>query len=276
MYLNNDTYASPAVLPDGPLDPRRVADAPFDNKPGVAIVGAIDRVCRSILEALQHQGIYVRLFPHVGALMAYADAPTLGMGIIVGSERGSDMPELLASLRSRGMQRAVLVGPSPGEGAYAQALETGFDEVWPERLDPPTLRALMNKAWQTTLKLVKPSADRVPTLGELVLHPESCSCSAADTVAYLSRSCFAVLQCLVLKYPRAVSRADLFMALGKVVPGLDARSRAVDMAVHRLRKQLADGQMKNIEIKTVEHVGYSIRYVHKLHSFPSHLGLARH
>ncbi len=261
------THLMDAMLQSG------IAATSFAGQPGLAIVGVIDAAGTRVLDICQHQGFNFRHFPNISALMASVDTSSLGMGVVLAGVEDTSHQSLDA-LRRRGVQRAVLVGPSQSHSAYAQALDAGFDEVWPERLDARTLSALFNKAWQTTLKLAKPNAGKAQALGELVLHPESCSCTLAESVAYLSRSCFAVLQCLVLKYPNAVSRADLFMALGKVVPGLDARSRAVDMAVYRLRKQLAAAGMQRIEIKTVGHVGYGIQTVHPLHSPDRHLMLA--
>jgi len=228
------------------------------GKPGVAIVGAIDATCNHLIDVCQHQGIYFRIFPNVSSLESYTGQPVLSLAIVVEHPSDETKRYLMSSLRQCGVQRTVLVGPSVGTIPYLIALEDGFDEVWPDALSAQTLKALVNKSWQTTLRFAKPVVEPVSAAHEIVLRPEACSCAVGSSIAYLSRSCFVVLQCLVLKHPEVVSRTDLLVALGKVVPGLDDRSRAVDMAIYRLRRQLSGAGIREIEIRTVDHIGYGL------------------
>lgn len=228
------------------------------GKSGVALVGAIEATCRHLIDVCQEQGIYFRLFPNVSALEAYVDQPAMNLAIVVERPQDEAKRYVMRSLQRSGVQRTVLVGPSVGTVPYLIALEDGFDEVWPDALSAQTLRALVRKSWQTTLRFMKPVLEQASATQEIVMRPEACSCAVGGSIAYLSRSCFVVLQCLVAKHPAVVSRTDLLIALGKVVPGLDDRSRAVDMAVYRLRKQLRVAGIRDMEIRTVEHIGYGL------------------
>ena len=95
------------------------------------------------------------------------------------------------------------------------------------------------------------------------MNLESCSCTISGAVAYLSRSCYVALQCLFSVYPQPVTHNSLFTPLDKIVPGMDARSRAVNMAAYRLRKQLTDAGISNLEVRTIEHVGYGLTLGHR-------------
>lgn len=237
---------------------RSAANGVRRGKPGIAIVGAIDSTCNHLIDVCQHQGIYFRIFPNIGSLEAYAGQPVLSLAIVVEHPSEETKRYLMSSLRQCGVQRTVLVGPSVGTVPYLEALEDGFDEVWPDALGGQTLKALVVKSWQTTQRFARPLLEPVAARQEIVLRPEACSCAVGGSIAYLSRSCFVVLQCLVSKHPEVVSRTDLLVALGKVVPGLDERSRAVDMAIYRLRKQLSAAGIRDVEIRTVDHIGYGL------------------
>jgi DNA-binding winged helix-turn-helix (wHTH) protein len=229
------------------------------GKPGVAIVGAIDSTCNHLIDICQHEGIYFRIFPNLASLEAYAGQPVLSLAIVVEHPSKKETKRtLMSSLWQYGVQRTVLVGPFIGTLPYLEALDDGFDEVWPDALGANTLKALVLKSWQTTQRFVKPVAEPIATRHEIVLRPEACSCAVGGDIAYLSRSCFVVMQCLVSNHPEVISRAELLIALGKVVPGLDERSRAVDMAIFRLRKQLSAAGIRDVEIRTVDHVGYGL------------------
>ncbi|OYT90046.1 MAG: hypothetical protein CFE43_20215 [Burkholderiales bacterium PBB3] len=241
---------------------KTVRESGYANQCGIAIIGALGASCNKLIDVCQHQGIYFRIFPNVSALAHYDGPQELNLAIVVGGGIDVACRPLLDSLRRVGAQRSVLIGPGLDSIDYPLALDAGFDEVWPESIGVPVLKALVNKSWQTTIRVAKLGPDKAPNLGAMVLHPESCSCTISGSVAYLSRSCFVVLQCLVSNYPEPVSRTSLFTALGKIVPGLDARSRAVDMAVYRLRKQLANAGVSNLEIRTIEHVGYGLTVGH--------------
>lgn len=233
------------------------------ERPGVAIVGALGTTCNHLIDVCQHQGIYFRIFPDIRSLEQYSAQPTMSLAILIGHPQDETMRTLMSSLQQCGVQRTVLVGPAVGMDSYLLALEEGFDEVWPEALGAQTLRALVNKSWQTTLRFFKPMVEQVSATQDIVLRPEACSCAVGGTVAYLSRSCFVVLQCLVLRHPEVVSRTELLGALGRVVPGLDDRSRAIDMAIYRLRRQLSAARLRDIEIRTVDHIGYGLSLAEK-------------
>ena len=242
---------------------KTIRDTGYANRCGIAIIGTLDANCNKLIDICQHQGIYFRIFPNVSALAHYSGPQELNLAIVVGEGVYEAGRVLLDSLRSMGAQRSVLIGPSLDSIDYPMALDAGFDEVWPAHIGVAALKALVKKSWQTTIRMSKLGPEKAPNLGAMVLHPESCSCTIGGSVAYLSRSCFFVLQCLVSSYPEPVSRTSLFTALGKIVPGLDARSRAVDMAIYRLRKQLILAGVSNLEVRTIEHVGYGLTLGHQ-------------
>ena len=239
-----------------------VRDTASTGQCGVAIIGALNSHCERLIDICQHQGFYFRISPSASTFSHYAGPQELNLAIVVGTGIDESSGFLLNALRSFGAVRIVLVGPSLSSDDYPLALDAGLDEVWPDSASVPALKALMQKSWRTTVRMSKLGPDRTPHLGGMVLHPESCSCTISGAVAYLSRSCFVVLQCLVSRYPQPVTRNSLFTALGKIVPGMDARSRAVDMAVYRLRKQLTDAGVNNLEVRTIEHVGYGLTLRH--------------
>ncbi|OYU43944.1 MAG: hypothetical protein CFE44_15605 [Burkholderiales bacterium PBB4] len=241
---------------------RTPRDATYSHQHGVAIIGALDANCNKLIDICQHQGIYFRIFPNVNALAHYPGPQELSLAIVLGDRLDASSRLMLDALQAMGVQRTVLLGPSFESTQFPLALDTGFDEVWPDASGLPVLKALLKKSWQTTVRVSKATPHRGSSLGAMVLHPESCSCTISGAVAYLSRSCFVVLQSLVSHYPEPVTRNSLFTALGKIVPGLDARSRAVDMAVYRLRKQLLQAGVHTLEVRTIEHIGYGLTLSH--------------
>lgn len=225
---------------------------------GMAVIGANRPSHEPLSVALDACGVGYKRFASASALANYDGQRALGLAVVTGQPPVDSTTYLLDSLRSMGIIRTVLVGPSVESAQYPFALNCGFDEVWPTNLPTQTFKALLKKSWQTTLQVSGTVPDKAPSLGPVSLNPESCSATVEGSVAYLSRSCFVLLQSLVSKYPYVASRSDLLMALGKLVPGLDGRSRAVDMAIHRLRKQLAQAGVQAIAIRSVEQMGYRL------------------
>ena len=242
------------------LKPKMALPPPSRNRPGVAILGGADAGSTPrLLAACREQDIHYKAFSDAAALLHYAARCVLSLVIV--RAHAVDVPyrQLLAALRSGGVRRVVLVGPGLGDAQYVLALEAGFDEVWPEALPRTALPVLVCKAWQTSRQMPHADAERVLTLGELVLAAESSSCWVAGYKVYLGRACFAILQCLALNYPGIASRGKLTMATREEdAAGLGDGSRAMDVSVSRLRKKLLEAGVAGVRIKSVSGLGYQL------------------
>jgi DNA-binding response OmpR family regulator len=242
------------------LQPKVALPRPSHNRPGLAILSGADACSAPLLAACREQGIHYKAFSDTAALLHYAGRCVLSLVVV--RAQAIDVPyrALLGALRSGGAWRVVLVGPSLGDTQYVQALEAGFDEVWPDVLPRAALPVLVSKAWQTARQMPHADAERVLTLGNLVLAAQSCSCWVAGHKVYLGRTCFAILQCLVLNYPGIASRGKLVMATREDdTAGLGDGSRAMDVSVSRLRKKLQEAGVAGVRIKSVSGLGYQLR-----------------
>lgn len=241
------------------LKPKSALPQPSRHRPGVGILGLANAAGTPLLAACREQDIHYKRFGDAAALVHYAGRCVLSL--VVMQAPLVDMPcrPLLDALRSVGVRRVVLVGPSLGDAQYIQALEAGFDEVWPHALPPTALPVLVCKAWQTARVAPPADAERVLTLGQLVLAAESSSCWVAGQKVYLGRTGFAVLQCLALSYPGIASRGRLALAVREDdAAGLEAGSRATDVSVSRLRKKFQEAGVTGVRIKSVTGLGYQL------------------
>ena len=243
------------------LKPKMALPPPSRNRPGVAILEASDASGAPLLAACREQDIHYKRFSDAAALLHHAGRSILSLVVV--QAQAVDMPyrHLLDALRGGGVRRAVLVGPSLGDVQYVLALEAGFDEVWPEALPRTALPVLLGKAWQTSRQMPHAEAERVLTLGDLVLAAESASCWVAGHKVYLGRACFAILQCLALNFPGIASRGQLSLATREDDDddaGLGDGSRAMDVSVSRLRKKLQEAGVAGVRIKSVSGLGYQL------------------
>lgn len=241
------------------LKPKMALPVPTRHRPGVAILGAAHAHSASLRNACSEQGIHYKRFTDTASLLHYAGRCLMSLVILQAQDVDIPYQPLLDALRSVGVRRVVLVGPSLGDAQYIHALEAGCDEVWPEALPATALPVLVGKAWHTARQAPPADAERVLTLGDLVLAAESSSCWVAGRKVYLGRAGFAILQCLALSYPGIASRGRLSLAAQEDhAQGLGEGSRATDVAVSRLRRKFQQAGVRGVHIKSVTGLGYQL------------------
>jgi two-component system response regulator TctD len=171
---------------------------------------------------------------------------------------GLDGLQVLAKARERGWQAPVLILTARGTvGDRVIGLNTGADDYLPKPFDLDELEARLR-----ALARRRPSsADESPvggvpssTLGQLRLERESGAVYFKGAVLELPPRELALLQALMARPGRAVTKEQLFT---QVFPGeQDVQYEAIEVVVYRLRKKLAD---TGVQIATLRGLGYLLK-----------------
>lgn len=162
---------------------------------------------------------------------------------------GKDGLDVLRSLRARGSRVPVLVFTARGSvDDRIKGLNLGADDYLPKPFELAELEARLKA-------LLRRSAGQNPEvrLGELVFDSVSRLPTVNGTVLSLTPRELAVLEALLARIGRPVARDALFEKVFSL--DKDARSEAIEIYVHRLRKKL---EGSGVQITTVRGLGYMI------------------
>lgn len=235
------------------------AFAPLNAKGlGAAILGINDSTCEKLATACSQQALAATLFSSPLALLNYDGPLAFTLVIVQAKAVSSSLGRLLEALRSKGFRRVALIGPEMGDSNFISALHIGFDDVWPEDLPQEALSLVIERAWHASLTQPLRTPQREIALGPLKLRPESASCEVNGVKVFPGRVCFALLQCLAVHYPGIASRQKLEAAIGQGAARGQAKSRAIDMSVFRLRKKLENAGIRSVRVGTINEVGYQL------------------
>jgi hypothetical protein len=184
---------------------------------------------------------------------------SVGVLVLIHADRADEVQIHLAqTCRAFGACRVVLVGPGFGTEAAETALVSGFDEVWPSALPHPLFVALLQRAWHTATQLLASDSATALQVGPLIVGRHHEQCTYHDRTILLGKDSWALLKVLVAQYPKPIERDTLIDALGKAGLDFAPRSRAVDMAIARLRQRLQAAEIHDVQVSTVRGVGYSL------------------
>ena len=172
---------------------------------------------------------------------------------------GVDGLQVLAQARARGWRTPVLILTARGTvGDRVIGLNTGADDYLPKPFDldelEARLRAMLRRGpaahGQDAPMGVMPQA----RLGDLALDPVSGAVYCRGEVLELPPRELALLQCLMQRPGRAVSKEQLFE---QVFPGeQDVQYEAIEVVVYRLRKKLTG---TGVELATLRGLGYLLK-----------------
>jgi two-component system copper resistance phosphate regulon response regulator CusR len=213
-----------------------------------------DRLVAQVLQrGLEEQGMQVEL---VGdgreALEAGAD-PTLDLIILDMRLPGLAGPEVLRTLRDRGIATPVLVlTAQDAVESKVQALRTGADDYVTK---PFAFDELLARV-EALSRRPKAIAPQVLTVGDLQVDTGSREVRRAGTVVEMTPKEFAVLVYLVRNQGRVMSRTLITeYAWGY---HFDPGTNVVDVVINRLRKKIDQGFGRRL-IHTVRGVGYVMK-----------------
>jgi two-component system OmpR family response regulator len=161
--------------------------------------------------------------------------------------------EVLRTLRQRKLAVPVLV-LTARDGIQQQvlALDAGADDYMEKPFDLQQLQARV----RALLRRSHTEFSEQLQLGALTLDPFRREVRLDGALLDLPAREFEVLEALLMKAPRVVSKARLAQRLA--MSGEDVGDNAVEVYVHRLRRRLQDGK---VAIRTVRSVGYVIEAV---------------
>lgn len=235
---------------------RRALASP--NKPGVAILGKSSLSTSWIVEACRTCEFRFQDFASLTSIAE--NSPTLGLRLAIVHQNASRMPyrTIVENLQAAGFSRVVLVGPKIGSKEFISALDVGFDEVWPAAINFDLTCALLHKALHTASKLSAYESLPVPSIGALSIDQDNHSCTFDGNTIFPGREALILLSNLFAAYPKTAWREDLDRALGRSCAEGMRQSRAVDMAVLRLRKKLKEFTGGQLKILTVTGIGYRL------------------
>lgn len=173
---------------------------------------------------------------------------------------GQDGLELLAQARARGFTTPVLILTARGSvGDRVLGLRTGADDYLPKPYDLDELEARLQALARRrpTASLTTDALERLPpisVMGRLRLHHDSGAVYAGDHVLDLPARELALLQTLLTKVGRAVSREQLFEVV--FADDRDVQPDALDVVVYRLRKKLVN---TGVELVTLRGLGFLLK-----------------
>lgn len=167
---------------------------------------------------------------------------------------GLDGYEVLRKLRIRGKQVPVLVLTARDElEDRVRTLEAGADDYVVKPFKLPELVARINaisrRSWGRTGGDIE--------VGGLRLHISDRTVSAHGRSLVLLPREFGVLECLMLRHNRLVSKAQLQAHLRDA--DTEPSEGAIDIYIHRLRKKI---EFADVELRTVRGFGYLLRSLH--------------
>jgi two-component system OmpR family response regulator len=179
---------------------------------------------------------------HVLATQEY-DLVVLDLGL-----PGLDGFEVLRNLRKRKRHVPVLILTARDAlQDRVRGLDLGADDYLIKPIEVPELEARM----RAVIRRSRGVAAGEVTVGDLVLDPAGRRVTLNGEVVELSSREFAVLQVLMLRSGRVVSKEALMQGLYEW--DRDVGSNAVEIFVHRVRKKLQNSAVK---ISTVRGLGY--------------------
>lgn len=228
---------------------------------GVALFGADAGACAILTQACSDLGLRA----HGGSdawCLDQVSGRLVGVLVLIYADKVDEAQIHLAqTCRAFGACRLVLVGPAFGTGEAERALICGFDEVWPSAMSHQLCVALLQRAWHTATQLMSSDSASTFRVGPLAVgrHPDACTYH--DRTVYLGKDSVALLKVLVAHYPQPISRASLIEAMGKTGSEWALNSRAIDMAVVRLRHRLRATEIHDVQVSTLRGVGYRLTVV---------------
>lgn len=170
---------------------------------------------------------------------------------------GLDGLQVLERARQRGWRAPVLILTARGTvGDRVIGLNTGADDYLPKPFDLDELEARLRALARrfTPAREAQDTTGFTASLGELRLDRDSGAVYCRDQVLELPPRELALLQALMARPGRAVSKEQLFTL---VFPGeQDVQYEAIEVVVYRLRKKLAD---TGVALTTLRGLGYILK-----------------
>jgi DNA-binding response OmpR family regulator len=254
---------------DGPAQGQSTAPEPFcagsKREPVrcsvVAIFGADRGACTWTATACRALGVAVRMGPDVWSDGGEHPFQMPALVLVHAGYADSAWIGLAQTCRTLGARRLVLIGPAFGSLEAEHALEHGFDETWPLLIERRLSLALLQKAWQTTSQLAMTDANSMVQVGPLILGSSPDRCTYHRREFTLGRDSLALLRVLLVHHPLPVSRAKLMQATEKWGRGGTQPTRALDMAILRLRHALVAAQVHEVVVATARGMGYRVDLV---------------
>lgn len=257
MQLMFGAADAPATLVPQPPSPH-TRGGNVAASAGVALFGVDVQACKALMQACHMLGLCALAGPDAWQVDATSGRAVAALVLVYGATADVANRHLADTCRAFGACRVILVGPEFGSPAAEEALTNGFDEVWPAAMPQPLCLVLLQRAWQTATQLLASDAARTLRVGPLAVGQHGSQCTYYDRAVHLGRDSLALLKALVMHYPHPIDRATVLDAMGKEGDGLALHSRAIDMAVTRLRQRLRVANVQGVQVSTVRGVGYGL------------------
>lgn len=253
----------------GSLDPTAVrhrvdetaALARRQSSGDIAVFGTDRSACTASVMDCRTLGIAARMGPEVWSDVGEHPSQMPALVLVHSGYADAAWIGLAQTCRALGARRLVLVGPAFGSLEAEHALAHGFDETWPATIERRLSLALLQKAWQTANQLAAADAASTVQVGPLTLGSSLDRCTYHRQEIMLGRDSLALLRVLLVYYPLPVSRAKLMHATEKWGRGGVHPTRALDMAILRLRHALLAAQVHEVVVATVRGLGYRVDLV---------------
>ncbi|MGX5669028.1 response regulator transcription factor [Rhizobium daejeonense] len=210
-------------------------------------------MARALLEALRRRDV---LADHVSTISdAHALARDGAYDVLVLDRRLPDGEglNLVASLRRSRFSVPILVLTALGSVDHrVDGLDAGADDYLAKPFAIEELLARLRALYRRGPSL----SDKYPWFGNLSIDPRSNEVSIDGFVIELRRREYLVLEALMRRPNRIVTRANLIEAVYTLDDEIE--SNALDAHISRIRKKLAQAGA-TVEIRAVRNIGYLVR-----------------
>jgi two-component system OmpR family response regulator len=165
---------------------------------------------------------------------------------------GMDGSEILRRLRHRKLNVPVLILTARDKvEERVLGLDLGADDYLAKPFDLRELEARI----RVLLRRGQSAGEARIVIGDLSLDTEGCRATLAGEPLELSARELSVLEILMLRAEKVVSKELLGEQLSNL--GEEMSSNAIEVYVHRLRKKIEAG---NVNIRTLRGLGYMLEY----------------
>lgn len=262
--MNTETLSMTKLAARGYLSSSRIAS--FESKRsqqtvgrvGVGILRNSPLFCAALIKACRTCDFVYQEFSDTASMIEGASALSLKLAIVQQNACEVPLRTIVDSLRSAGFSRLVLVGPVLGSRDHIFGLDVGFDEVWQATMPFDLTCAVLHKSLLTAGRLAVNELPPTLGIGSLLIDQSNNSCTYKGHSLTLGRESFLLLCKLVADYPAATSRLELSRVAGRSCDANMVASKALNMAVARLRRRLAEVTNNTFSVRSVENVGYRL------------------
>jgi len=225
----------------------------MNSKKRIWIIDDDKETLALLQNGLQSEGFEVETFVNGTADLAKMDTSLPDVVILELDTPGVDGFELCAKMRSAHTVSTIVLSTRKEEMDRVLSLEMGADDYVTKPFGFRELVARIRALLRRMTYNQRQSAD-VMSIGDVTIDPNTRQVSRGDRQVLLSRREYALLNVLMRKAGKVITRNDLFATVWN--ENWIGNVRTLDVHIHWLREKLEENPSRPRYIQTVRGVGY--------------------